>query len=325
MASFLDKILRSRKSPLTADDFRKMQSDAERDVERAQAAFVDEQNAWEASLLDADPAATKAARTRLIDAEDAHARAVARLGAIRQEFLRACEAEAEADRVARYEAIRDKVRAAEKALKRYAPLAQQIGDIARLVAEAEVEALAVNEDLPAGAAPLSLPENIRGWPARPGEVVEERIEDGGWHYAFESWGRVDESLVRFIETDAEGRSWVSYEENWQQVRHEVARRKKRVRRIRLEQGAAMPERLIATLSLPGFRHGDAPIFTPLPEFSRIVYGELPATALQRIGPPALAKERDTRPAQAEIFEEELLDESEAEEIDAALAAATGAM
>lgn len=264
MASFLEKLLGSRKAPPSADEFRAMQSDCEREVERTQAALEQAQRAYDASLVDDDPAATKAARGRWNDAEDAHARAVARLAKIREAFLQACEAEAEADRVANYDAGQKALKKARAAFTKYERSALEVRNSLVEIAEAEVVIAKANSDLPKDAAPVEgLEQAVRGLPSVPSRVVDERVE-AVW--VFRDWPEmsVPREKVSLIKSADGIRGY--FEDPWASNstdQHHVVKRKRIVRRTLPGVSAFRAVPLAATVALPGLAPGAAPIWSPV--------------------------------------------------------------
>jgi hypothetical protein len=144
----------------------------------AQAAAV---AAYRAGLLSADEAALRQLDMACRDAEVRLDRAKALVEALRERLAEAREREAEAERVAMYQAARAQADDARKALIEFYPaLAEDIVKLMELVARAEVEVEAANADLPRGAEPLAAVEHpARDVPAEADEVLSE-VEVRRW-------------------------------------------------------------------------------------------------------------------------------------------------
>ncbi|MCJ2102707.1 hypothetical protein [Methylobacterium sp. E-046] len=143
---------------------------SEAELAAAEAARAVAEEAYRGALLSVDAAGQQ----QLDDARREAARRVERTTALvdtlRQRLSDAQAREAEAARVERYEAARQQADDAAAALaEMYPQLAQALVDLLKGVMQAEVEVLAVNEDLPKNAPRLTM--------------IERRIRDtptGGW-------------------------------------------------------------------------------------------------------------------------------------------------
>lgn len=330
MPSFLEKILKSRKAPMTAEDFRRMQTDAEKEVERALAAGEAAQQAWNDSLLDESDAATKAARARVVDADDAHARAVARVAAIREEFLKACEAEAEADRQGTYERALDLARKAKPAFRRYEKAALEIRAALAEIAAAEVAIDAANSDLPRDAAPVTkLEMDVRGLPGEPRRVVDSRA-DLLWVYR--DWPEmiVEKEKVALIESEDGVRG--VFRDPWGRNSTDeipVIRRRRTFEKIMPGVSAFTPTPLAGAVFLPGIAPGSPPIWAPVggnPMFDE----NDPRAVIEAAQALAARGDKGSDPRSRADFPDQFvtwsdIDPNEARELDAALAAAAGSI
>lgn len=264
MPSFLERILGSRKSPPTADEYRRLQSEAEKRVERDTVAEADAWRGYDESLLDEDPAATTRARQKAQDATDSRARSEAQLVAIRAAFEAACDTEAEADRVEKRKRADQAFRATETSLpRRYAKAAAEVAAVAVEFAQAEIIIAESNRDLPAGLDPLeSVEQRIRGLPSIPAKVIDEKYEDI-WCYADWQQTPVERDKVAYIRTEDGVTGF--FPNLWGNTTDEirVVRRRKITRRTIPGVGKYQAAPLAAEISLPGLLPNSAPFWKPV--------------------------------------------------------------
>jgi hypothetical protein len=252
MATILDKIL--GKKPKAAEEIRAEQTRAEQALEQAQADLRAAGQRYTATLLDPDPGATRSAKTALSEAEDAVARAQALVAALREKFLEACEAEAEAEKLSRYEEAERAADAARNALlDEYQEAALRVVEILQKINTAETLIEKVNADLPAGAARLASVEMpIRGHLAMPREAVKRER----FHQWVDAVGNVISDPQHIRETE----KGVGIYQREGRLACRVWRKTFERTTWRDSAQPLLPERLGAAVRLPGLYHGDQAIW-----------------------------------------------------------------
>lgn len=240
---------------------------AEAELAAAREAQAAAEAAYRAALLTSDEAGLREFDVARREAAMRIDRAEALCEALRERLADAQEREAEAERVAVYQAARAQADDARRALtEMYPQIAGDLVQLLEVVARAEVEVEAANADLPRGAVRLASVERAaRDVPAEPDEVlseveVERWVQVGGLKP-----GSFDQSNV--YET-APGRGVIKVAGQPLTECTQVELRTFTERRVRRGAGGKIAYRLAERLVLPGFRPSDLDHWRPLSSGSR---------------------------------------------------------
>jgi hypothetical protein len=217
--------------------------------------------------------------------------------------------EQEGNRQQRYDAVKQQVAEASRALaERYPRAAAELLAVMRILAEANAARAAVNATLPAGAELLPDPEQVvRGLPGEKEEIVGEKVTEV-WCYA-DAWsrGQVDDSHIPAIKS-ADGRTGILHLRD-ESPKAVVKRKKRRISYLQAR-GQFVAEPLTATLDLPALKAGEPPYFEPI----SILVGDGPRQALAQLDKlEAKRREppRDPRMLRTAITRDEFVDENAA--------------
>lgn len=230
----------------------------------AQAAAV---AAYRAGLLSADEAALRHRDTACRDAEVRLDRAKALVEALRERLAEARDREAEAERVAVYQAAQRQADDARRALAElYPQLAGDLVQVIELVARAEVEVEMANAGLPRNAEPLaSVEHTARDIPAEPDEILSE-IEVERWVAVGNvKPGSFDQSNVYVT---GPGRGVIKVAGLPLGECTQVELRVFTERRVRRGEGRKTAYRLAEKVSLPGFLATDLYVWRPMSSHSK---------------------------------------------------------
>lgn len=231
--------------------------DLRSDAQAADAAILEAEAAYAAGLVTETAAALRAILDGKADASIRADQARARIGVLERDHAVAVEAEAEDRRRSAYDLARSLTEAARARLfAEYDAACAPVRALLSAITEADIAVSRANADLPAGAEPIAPVESARGLPGLPGEIISQETVD---HWCLTNGsepildppakpaGVFRDDLVFLREDDIT-----------------PARRRKFVRTERLPAiPAVTPAALIASVSLPGLRAGEDPVWAPV--------------------------------------------------------------
>lgn len=244
-------------APPTAADLRGQVPPLEIEVERTRAALQEAEDGRAAALLDPDETAVDRADEAIRVARKKHDRAVALLADLVRRADQAERDEIEAARRKRYDqavAARDELLA--RIERDYIKPARQIAAFIANAAKVDAAIRAANRDLPEAAVPLAPVEADRAT-----EPVEERIVS---EREVRLWTRpgsdepLDDLNAGLVEAHSDGHGVLR---SGDRVFPVELRRFRRVEVIE-PQARQWPDALASSVSLPGWRAGDAPAWSP---------------------------------------------------------------
>ncbi|MFB0490071.1 vacuolar-type H+-ATPase subunit H [Methylobacterium sp. OAE515] len=235
---------------------------AEAELAAAREAHAGAEAAYRAGLLTADEKGLQQLDGARREAGMRVERAEALVETLRERLADARDREAEAERVAVYQAARAQADDARKALIEFYPaLAEDIVKLMELVARAEVEVEAANADLPRGAEPLAAVEHpARDVPAEADDVLSE-VEVRRWVAVGNTKpGTFEQANVY---KTGPGRGVIRIEGVPVNECTQCEMRTFTERRFRRGSGHRPAYRLAEKISLPGFLASDPYIWRPM--------------------------------------------------------------
>lgn len=227
------------------------------DAQAADAEILDAEAAYAAGLVIETAAALRLILDGKADASIRADQARARIGMLEQKYAVAVEEEADDRRRAAYDRARSLADSARTRLfAEYDEACAPVRALIASVVEADIAVSQANADLPVGADPIASVEAARGLPGLPGEIVLQNT--------VEHWCLTNGSDPIL---DAPARPAGIYRDDLVFLREDditPARRRKFVRTERLPAiPAVTPAALIASVSLPGLRAGEDPVWAPV--------------------------------------------------------------
>ncbi|WP_267428298.1 hypothetical protein [Methylobacterium sp. GC_Met_2] len=165
----------AQREDATSDELNPSLPAAQAELAAAREAQAAAEQAYRGSLLGGNEAETLRLDAARREASVRIDRATALIEALRERLAEARDREAEAERVAEYEAARVQADDARRALaEHYDSMATDLVRLMEVVARAEMELQRVNADLPRGAERIqSVEHTVRDIPAGPDEVLSE--------------------------------------------------------------------------------------------------------------------------------------------------------
>ncbi|APT31386.1 hypothetical protein MCBMB27_02095 [Methylobacterium phyllosphaerae] len=279
----------AQREDATADELAPSLPAAEAELSAAREAQAAAEAAYRAGLLTADEKAPQLLDGARRDAGMRVERAEALVETLRERLAEAQDREAEAERVAVYQAARAEADDARRALAElYPQLAADLVQLMELVARAEVEVEAANADLPRGVEPLAGVEHpARDVPAEADEVLSE-VEVKRWVAV----GNVKPGTFEQgnVYKTGPGRGVIRIEGVPVNECTQVELRTFTERRFQRGRGHISAYRLAEKISLPGFLASDPYVWRPMSSLSKPgeVIGQVEALRYARPGGPALA-------------------------------------
>lgn len=318
----VERILGRSEAPPSSSSIRAELAKAERAAETAHQDLGAARDAYTSSLLAEDAAETGRAKASIAACEVDVDRADALVAALRQRFESQCEAEAERERTGAYETALERKAEAQKRLAAYDVHAGEIAAILRSVAEAEVAVRRANDDLPTDAERISGVEvGVRHAPSIPRKVLDERVEDGAWHYVDGPFPGTE------VETFLQGSCRASHpsgrigtverrsRDSVTPTTCTVVRKKIKVTRYIEPVRVGVVESLASSVSLPPLRYGEAAHWSPAGAASHVNGSDHGAAARQVLAAAdkleaARAKGLQDNRSRQEAVKREILDEPE---------------
>jgi hypothetical protein len=182
---------------------------------------------------------------------------------LQQALADALSRDAEAERLARYDAAKASLKSGVAALARYEKWAHEGVEILRVVAEGELAVMQANADLPTGAKPLTgVEQQVRGLAGEPERILSEHIEEPRWFFVGHFKKPVAPEDYQKIRRDERDPNRGVLPTQYADMNpHHVIRRQEKVTRYLPARGAFAPVPLACDVRLPGFAPGAPAVWT----------------------------------------------------------------